>query len=497
MINIYADSPFFVDGVEFSGADGNELRKNAIFLDALSQQPIPIFANGVYKESFTGMPTEGVNTAHFWRGGFQYRSGMETAVYVVSGATVTNERLAIYHRQLDQDAPGTLVDDRVFPTTETTVSIDMSGAGYTDGEIIEAFAYVVFPGTILKTGQYFMRNAYTQSVSALQSAYGGVPTFGSLSAANLNQLANAQDWIMERFSLIPRVPFNAAMFALGTHKSTTTPSTNNPRLLFQGWINRGNSQTQLSAKIDYYVFNGEERVRIYVNSVLRYTSAALTNGQNGTLDISVDLSSLSASVNHRITIYQDVTAGQGQYELELYGSNIIPSRYTIRKLEMTATRSYYSPSDEFDVLEQMTFSTLQGRLNNFVTGTTNAKTRIDANANLFNRARMFRHKFGWDAHQINSLNWVNLPTQVRIGERYVVAGQDIKIAWGGYTLKKGFLDPPFEQRDMYEFQFTEQLTGSDKVEVKEGFFDEFEGLFVGTQYYLLGENLVFFSEYLR
>lgn len=496
MINIYRDSPFFVDTVEFSGADGNELRSNAIFLDALSQQPIPIFANGVYKESFKGMPTTGSNVAHFWRGAFQYRSGMETAVYVVSGSPVTTERLRIYHCELDGTEPGTLVDDRVFPSTETTISINMSAAGYTDGDIIKTFAYVYFPGTILKTGQYFMRNAYTEQVSALQGAYGGVPTFGSLNATNLNQLANAQDWVMNRFALIPRVPFNAPMFALGTHKSVTTAE-NNPRLLFQGWINRGNSQTQLNAKIDYYVFNGEERVRIYVNSVLRYTSGALTNGQTGTLNISVDLSDLSASVNHRITIYQDVTAGQGQAELQLYGDNIIPSRYTIRKLEMTATRSYYSPSAEFDVLESMTFSTLQSRLNNFVTGTTNAYNRINVNANLFNRARMFRGKYGWDEHQINSFNWVNLPTQVRLGERYVVAGQDVKIAWGGYSLKKPFTEPPLEQRDVYEFANTETLTGSDKVEVKEGFFDEFEGLFVGTQYYILGEKLVFFSEYLR
>lgn len=500
MINVFQDSPLFVSGVEFSGADGNILRENAIFLDGFTQQPVSVFPHGLYKEAHTGMTKNPVTSEqpNMWRGSFLFKTGYTNAVYVLDGTPVTNERLRIYHKKISDTAePGTLIHDVVYPSGATTVTIAINTAGYADGEIIEVIVQVYFPGpTFPKTGIYNMRNAYTETIAALASAYGGVPSFGAgstVTAANLNQLSNAQDWIMNRLNFIPRVPFEAGMFALGTHRSDVGQ---NPRTLYYGWMNKGNGQNTFHGVIDYYSFNGQEYIKVYVNSVLQYTSPALSNGQVGTLDFTFSVSSFADSADFVVKVDQEITAGQGQAELALYGDMIIASRFTIRKLEVTATRSYYTPSAEFDVLETMTYATLKTRLNNFVTGTTAAKTRIDNNANLFNRARMFRKKFGWDKQQVSSLNWVNLPTQVRLGERYIVAGKDVKIAWGGYSLTKNLLETP-EARDIYEFANVKSLTGSDKIEVKEGFFDEFEGLFVGTQYYIVGENVVFFSEYLR
>lgn len=496
IIAVFEDSPYYVDTVEFSGADGNVNRNNAIFLDALVQQPVIVFPQGLYKEAYGGGPTTGSTQFNFWRGAFQYRSGMNQAVYVINGSTVTTERLRIYHKRLTDAEPGTLVDDRVFPTSVTQITIDLSSAGYTNGEIIEVRAVTYFPGSILKTGVYLMRTAYTTPISSGGlGSYPGVPTFGNLNATNLNQLSNAQDWLMNRLALVPRVPFYASMFALGTHTDRTTGN-NNPRVLYVGQLNKGNAQNTFHAVIDYHVFNGQETVSININGVERYESAVLTNGQSGTLDVTFDISDLGDATNHTVIVWENVVAGQGQAELKLYGNAIIPSRFTIRKLESTATRSYYTPSAEFDVLESMTFLTLKARLNNFVTGTTNTFNAINNNSNLFNQARMFRQKFGWDTHQVTSLNHVNLPTLTRIGERYVVAGKGVKIAWGGFTLKHPLTENP-EERDIYEFNRTETLTGSDKVEVKEGFFDEFEGLYPGVQYYLLGEDIVFFSEFLR
>lgn len=494
IINVYEDSPFYVDDVEFSGADGNVNRSNAIFLDAISAQAIPVFPRGLYKEAYTGMPTGGSDQAFFWRGAFQYKSGVNQAVYIVNGVTVTTERLRIYHKRLTDAEPGTLVHDVVFPTSATTVTIDISAAGYTNGEIIETRAYVYFPGTILKTGVYQMRNAYTTPLSSggLGSSP-SVPSFGSVNATNLNLLSNVQDWQMNRLAFVPRVPFYAGMFVLGTHKSQANQ---NPRVLYVGELNKGNSRNKFHAVIDYHIFNGQETVSIDINSVERYESSVLTNGQTGTIDIAFDIADLTDAQNYTVVVWENVVAGQGQAELGLYGNAIIPSRFTIRKLEATASGSYYSPSAEFSVLESMTYATLKSRLNNFAGSSTTVGSRITNNSNLFNQARMFRQKFGWDDHQVTSLDHVNLPTLVRIGERFVVAGKGVKIAWGGFTLKHVLTEHP-EERDIYEFNRVETLTGSDKVEVVEGFFDKFEGLYPGTQYYLLGRDIVFFSEFLR
>lgn len=86
MINIFEDAPFFVDGVEFSGTDGNVLRNNAIFLDALTQQPISSFTHGIYAEGqwFMGRNITTFAMPRAWWGAFQYRTGVNTAIYEIS-----------------------------------------------------------------------------------------------------------------------------------------------------------------------------------------------------------------------------------------------------------------------------------------------------------------------------------------------------------------------------------------------------------------------------
>lgn len=499
MINVFEDAPLFVDTVEFSGADGNVLRRNAIFLDGLTQQPISIFPHGLYKEAHIGMTKNPVTgeQPNMWRGSFIYRTGLTNAVYIVDGTPVTNERLRIYHKKINDPEPGTLVHDVAYPSTATTVTENITASGYVDGDIIEVAVQVYFPGpTFPKTGIYNMRNAYTEEVNDLITAYPGLPAFGAgstVTATNLNLLSNAQDWIMNRLSLVPRVPFVAGMFALGSHRSDVIA---NPRPMYYGWLNKGNDQNTFHGVIDYYSFNGQEYIRVYIDNNLEYTSPLLQNGEVGTLDFTFDISGYGSGGDLSVKIEQYIPSGQAQADLALYGDTIIDSRFTIRKLEVTDSRTYYTPAAEFDVLESINYTTLKSRLNNFVTGTDNAYDRINNNPALFNRARMFRKKFGWDKHQVTSLNHVNLHTQVRIGERFIVAGKDVKIAWGGYTLTKNLIENP-SARDIYEFENVESLTGSDKVEIKEGFFDEFKSMFIGTQYYLLGEDIIFFSEYLR
>lgn len=511
MINIYEDAPSFVDGVEFSGADGNVLRRNAIFLDGLIQQPISAFGQGIYEEAqnFMGRNKITLIMPRAWWGAFQYRTGIDSAVYVVNGITATNERIRIYHKLIDievtdENTPGTLVYDAVWPTVTTPIAVDLSSAGYLDGQIIEVVVQVYFPGpTYPKTGAYQIRNAFTYPIDDFAGigAYPGVPSFGSgvtVTAANLNQLANAQDWLMNRLALVPRVPFINGMFVNGTHKSAPLrPNPNNPHILWMGSLNKDNGQDTFHGIIDYYTLNAQETINVYINSVLMYTSAVFTQGQVGTLDFTFDISSLTDGVDYPMWVEMEVPSGQGSQDLGLYGGRlVVNSRYVIRALEATSTRSYYSPTSEFDVLESMSYATLKSRLNNIVTGTDGVYDRLNNAPTLFNYARMFRKKVGVDTHQNTVLDNESLPMQIRIGERFVVAGRDVKIAWGGFTLTKNLIEDP-TVNDIFEFANVETLTGSDKIEVKEGYFDEFPGLFVGSTYYILGRDVSFFSEYLR
>jgi hypothetical protein len=504
LINIYEDSPSFVDGVEISGADLNVLRLNAIFLDGLVQQPVPLFTQGIAAEGsdFMGRNKITLIMPRAWWGAFQYRAGVQFAVYVVDGTPVTNERIRIYHKLVetevtDENTPGTLVYDQPWPSTPTAIAIDISGAGYADNQIVEVVIQVYFPGpTYPKTGTYPVIDAFLEDISdaTVLAAYPGLPTFGAGSTVNqtrLNQLAAAQDWIMNRLAILPRNPFINGMFVNGTHK--TVPS--NIQTIYVGAIRKGNNQDTFQATIDYYTHNNEEVIKIYISGVLHYTSPTLTLGMIGTLDVEFDISHLTDGNNYKVRIDHVVTPGQGSLDLAIYGDARVNSRFTIKQMQATHSRSYYSPTSEFGVLQSMTYATLKSKLNNIVTGTTNAVTAINTGS-LFNRAVMFRKKVGVDTHQNTVLDNESLPMQVRIGERYVVAGRDVKIAWGGYSLTKSLTAEP-TANDVYEFANVETLIGTDKVEVKEGFFEDFEGLFVGTTYYILGRDVSFFAEYLR
>jgi hypothetical protein len=501
MINAYEDAPYFVDDVEFSGLDGNVLIKNAIFLDAFTQQPIKVFTQGIYAEAQWWMGRNKVTFAmpRAWTGSFQFRTGISEATYDVSGTPVTNEKIRIFHKNV-LDTSWELVYEADWPSTQTRIDIDLTGYDYEDGDIIETIVEVYFPGpTYPKTGLYQVRDAFVSSVMDIPSL-GEAPTLPvfdqlSISADALNKLASAEDWIMNRLSLIPRIPFVNAMYAYGTHKSSY-PFPSNPFPIYIGWMKKNNNQNILHGVIDFYAYNGEEYVKIYVDDTLVYTSPKLYNGQYGTLKFDIDVSSFSDGQSYSVRIDNEVESGKGQAELKLYGESIINSRFTIQTLEVTNTRGYATPPTEFELLESMTYETWRSRLSSVRTMINNIYTRMSNAEPIFTRVPMFRRKVGVDDHQNSSLEWMSLPTNKRIGERYVVAGRDVKMCWNGHSLTDSFLNQPTE-RHPYAFSKEVELIGADKVDVREGYFEEFEGLEVGSTYFITGKDLSFFAEYLR
>lgn len=506
LVDIYEDAPYFVDGVEFSGADGNILRNNAIFLDGLTQQPIKVFTHGIYAEAqhFMGRNKITLEMPRAWTGAFHYRSGMTEAVYEASGDRVDNERIRIYHKKVQDAGIGTLVYDAIWPEAHSIIIIDISALGYAENDIIETIVQVYYPGPNYnniapKSGIHQVRNAFVRYMSdyPTETAFPGLPTFSgtSITATQLNQLSNAQDWMMNRLAMIPRIPFVNGMFANGTHKSSY-PWPANPFPVYYGWVKKTNGQDTLHGIIDYYTYNGQENIKVYVNDVLAYTSPTYTNGAYGTLEFNIDISALGDTIAYPVRIDDEVVSGQGQAELELYGDAIINSRFTIKVLEATDSRSYTSALAEFDVLESMQFQTWKARMNNIAAITESAYDRINNNPELFDRAQMFRRKVGVDDHQNSSLEWMSLPMNIRLGERYIVAGRDVKIAWGGYSLTTAITSEP-TNRHPYEFANEKQLIGADKIDIKEGYFDEFEGMFIGSTYFIIGKDLSFFAEYLR
>lgn len=505
MIDNYEDAPSFVDGIAFSSLSGDTLKTNAVFLDAITQQPIKVFTHGIYAEAqwyLTRNPTTG-EMPRVWTGAFQYRTGMTQAVFDVSGSGITNQRIRIYHKlALDtSEGYGTLDYDQVWPTAQTRIDVDITSKGFVDGDVVLSTIVAHYPtAPYTKTSVFQVRDAFVHPLETYPTVSGmwnGVPNFTgtSIPASGLNQLSNAQDWCMERVSLVPRIPFVGSMYQNGTHKSNK-PFPSNPYPLYIGWMKKANNQNTMRAEIDYYAYNGTEYVKIYVNDVLKYTSPALHNGDYGTLDIAFDVSDLGNGFSYLVRIDNEVAAGQGQEELKLYGGTVINSRFTIRRLEVTNVRGYATPPTGFGILESTTYATWRSRLNAISNVTNTAYNRINNAPQVFDRAHMMRRKVGVDDHQNSSMEWMSLPFNTRLGERYVVAGRDVKICWGGFNLTASLTSDP-TNRHPYEFANEVALIGSDKVDVREGYFDEFDGLFVGSTYYIIGKDLMYFAEYLR
>lgn len=508
MIGIYEDAPKFYSGVELSGADLNTLRQNAIFLDAIEQQPKYAFTQGIERESVEFM-RQNIITGEMpkvWWGGIQYRSAFDNLVIKFWSRLTANERLRVFVNPVEEEItdvnnPGTLVYEYTLINDETKIhTIDISGWDYPDGQILQITLQIYFPTTqTTKTGAYRVYDVYMENIGNVtvskMGTYVAPSTFteSNIPELKLNTLSNAQDWLFQRLCDIPRVPFINGMFVNGTHKTTPT----NVHVIYHGYVTPLPSMKIFEADIDFYSFNGEECIRILINNVIRYTSPMVSNGQTGKFTISVDLSDLAANTSYTVKIEHVVTMGKGGHvrELALYGSAVVNSRFVINYIRMNGARSYQNLQAELEPMQSVGYPALQSRMNSIVNAVTAVRTRMLATA-WYNRAYAFRGKVGIDIHQNTVLDNESLPTMQRIGNRFVVAGRDVKIAWGGFSLTKSLTAEP-EVNDVFEFANVETLIGTDRIQVVEGSLDKFDGLFTGMQYWLLGKDLIYYSEFLR
>lgn len=193
------DSPTFTDGDPLGATPLNVLRDTLVAVDEATR-----LGGYAFTSLYGQHPEENMEPAWVvWRGGFVFLAGMTTLrIVTLSSGTVTGATLRVYLGDTGaNDALPATYTDLILSAGQQTHPIPISGAGYTAGQVVRVHL------ELRRTEPVAPMNVDILAVEALPvslAGWPGVPTFGSaaaITAANLNHLAAASDWLVARCAL--------------------------------------------------------------------------------------------------------------------------------------------------------------------------------------------------------------------------------------------------------------------------------------------------------
>lgn len=476
-LNTFEPSPPFVDSAAgkntfVAAADLNRLRQNALFLNMLTLKGHSAWTDTLFpSENYGGSPFLITNCS------FQYRTGMTTASFVIYSVIPGGTHTARVRFNGTQVATAALTGGVGGGTQNINVTI--SGMSFTDYQIVDVEIDVAVTGSSTPA-TYRVFDAYVAPLASVYApSYGGVPTFGTVNANNLNQLANAQQWLMERL-LIAQQPglMTDMIFSLHGYVST--------KIAWSGSLTRQNGATRLYVAVGLEVVtNAAEFLRLHVFGSMNATFdspifSAYPGQQLYLFDI--DVSSQPTNTAFAVALVQHVTTANATSQ---QGTRITIYQVEVRHASPPAITVPAISSPR----ESLTYSALQTRLNQIATITNTAAGRISSEFDLFNRQRMFRWSPGLDAGQRTTFKDVLITRVHRTTDAIWVRGKNVKAGWGNRRINRVWNDPWTQ-----EFQYTADVISGDSVQDKLIYLDTLEGLFPGVDLWIFGDDVRYVAE---
>ena len=480
-LSSYNDSPLFRDGAELSATDLNILRNNTMILQGISKRPQNIFCVDTKIDGFVLGNT-------VWKGGFLYRVGMSTARFIyssnASGAGGTPQ-FKIYFNDVEVHTRNLITE------SNTVIDITISDDGYTDYQIITVSCLVTGdPEAFDSTPFYFyISDAYVFNLSPIMAtAYPGTTTFGTVNATNLNKISNSLDWLADRMALVAYVPFMGLRNWKGSFDATYLSGIT---ALWIGSVTpQANGNTRLYISYEYTSRAIETYLRVNINGN-NFDYGPYGLNQTVATTISFDLITDAGCVlntTYGIGILDRQT--QEHPDWRQRQSSII----TIKNVWVGADSYTYTVAPTINtMLESITYTTLQARLNATKSIIDAIKASVDANAVIWERTEMFRGRYANDAFQEDYWQDEMIAYHKRVGDILWIKGKGLSIGWGPVTIKARGDNEKLE----YKYEHEESLTGGDQIESKFFYLDQFEGLFPGMEYYIFGTEMIYAGEYLR
>ena len=486
-LKTYIDSPVFYDDTELSASLINILIDNSEALKNSSALPQPAF--DIHRVLSV------VNNTDVWRGGFQYRVGLTTATMVIYSKEVSGEGehdIVIYFNDVEVDRYDAAVNGyNVGGFSGRNIAINT--LGYTDFQIITvrvtAEPRAGGGDDDATKGQQWVFDAYVHPLSGISiGSWPGIPSFGVVNATRLNQLANAEDYLANRLSIVP-IPLSMGYIQwMGT---------NNPKFPdFRYFTARAtNGNRRIKTNVYYICQQTSASIRLTVGSV-SWTSGPYTKGQKVLIQFDQDMITAGLSFDTDYFSYISEVVHTPGSNSDGNGGFIF-SRIDNGPIRFGANSYGFSaPMSPSAIHESLTYSALQTRLNNIATVVNNVYSTINANPRVFDRASMVRARYGITAEQSEYWATTFVPSIYRQGDVLWVKGQGLKIAYGPVTQKPKSDSKPNDVWE-YSFLYEKELLDGDKISQQFFYLDQFEGLFPGMRYYIIGKDIIYAAEHLR
>jgi hypothetical protein len=461
-VSTYSTPNILLTGNPDAAPDIEELRSNSLLLDMLSYR-----GSAAFLDQTRILNDNGANPLVLSRVSFIYRTGYTFAVFTLRSNVSSGTLNLIFN--------GAVLSSTSISSGLNTVSVAVTGRGYTDYQFVDVIASIAI--TWSGSNVFELLDAYVApAASVMTTSWPGVPTFGANSAANLAQLATAQQWLMDRINLAVTPLFMTQQYRGMASWASTDP-------VWQGTIWKTNGHNYLSLIFGHITLtNVAEHIEVFVAGSLAYTGPTWTAGDNGNLNVNIDISGYAdetlLSVNITFVCVTGSASTSGWKESRLILANIWTQRTTIAPA---------TPPTVSTIRESITFATLQSRLNAIATITLNAYSRMIAATSAFNNVRMFRWMPAVDDGQraYFALSNLYIPGAYRGFDALWVRGKNLKIAYGTRKLTTD-ADNAYKLNFMFE---QDLISGSDQVQDKLVYLDSFPGLYPGMDFYILGEDV--------
>lgn len=486
-MGIFQSFPIFYDnaGQILSAADLNLIRENVGLVDAWTYRNEPAFDSSTGVDTNTPGYVSTADPLRIWWGALRFIAGMTTLTIEGYGQRSGSEVLRVYIGGTDVSRSGVPLGSITLPTSAGTFAGSFSLAGYNDGDVVPI--ELVIEGAHAGTANWQISDVYATPVS--MSGWPGVPTFGTtFSAASLNGLCAAAQWVYERLRLVPIQPRLVMYYNLGPFKD---PSYSDPqhtnRPMYYGSVAKyySNSTLKIYGAVTSLTTSGWS-FTVYLNGVAAYSSPTYGVGTQ-IVDLNLSLASYTLGSRVRVAILASCTNG-GTADPPRF------TRWTFGVIHATADAGgwpYASlPTAFVGPSGTTTASSIQTSLNALATNIANAKARIDARPELWSRGRAVRRHYTRNGDTEGLLQARARPYfWQRQGEQLYAKGKNVKIGYGPITIS---VDGQANGWENYTFQHEETIDADSGATV---YLDGYKGLDIGATYRVLGEP-IYVAEYI-
>lgn len=492
-------NPDFATGSELSAYALNALQANMAILDAASR-----YGRNATCGNYGEPPENGDDpNALLWRGGFKFVTGVTTLTIVTYSTGVqTGDALRI--ERID-GAGASATTTSALSNGLQTHTVTISGAGYANDEVVlvnlsldttrdfEPEPDGGWAGAFW--GNFDIVEAYISPI-APADAWPGVPLFGAISEANLDQLSSAITWLARAIGLRTEPLFQAVVRKEGPYAAQSAPD-RHTTVRWRGGITRTNGHTQVRALLRVMVVGsyGAETISLKVNDVVVDTYAVPTTPGEYDKVLRYDASAVAVGAVMRLEVQHtradafgtnEQTSGAKSF-LSIFRVWSEPATGAIGTLPALVARASttFGPSGSA--------GTLQNWLNTLRNQVAAIFVRLSDNAPIWGRQHLYRARYAFDDEQFSFYEPSAVAmTMSRIGAALMVRGKGVNGGYGPGAFEEK-RDPETGAYPFTNFK-TFAVIDADQVEQQRIWLDSVPGLPPFAPYNLRGVDIFYAGE---